>query len=551
MKKLILIILVFYFSVAEIYSQDFSKMKDAKPIKLSGSLSVGSFLYNVNGIDSRQSPYGYSLGANLNLSLYGVNVPLYASFNEQGGAFSHPFNRFGMSPQYKWIKAHFGWRSMNMSQFTLSNNTFLGAGIDLTPGKFRFSAMKGKLREPAALENINFYIPQFERDAYAFKIGYGSSKRYFDLILFKAKDDTSSLELPDSTLSNIDAHENLVLGVKNQLTFLKNKLKFTLDASVSAFSHNIRYNDIEIPNEKYDWFSKLYTPSISSSINYAGESSLSYSHENFTIAAKYRRVMPEFKTLGSEYLLNDVEAITINPSLVLFKGKLIFGGSFGRQRNNLDNNRLSTNERFISSVNMNINPKPHYGFMVAYSNYSFQQQIIIDSIYSNSMVVNQLNHNLNFTPRLMIDKEKHTHNIILTNNFQILQDRNINSDASNNMFLSNLIYSLRFKESKISLRSGINYFNFKSNNMNINRFGLSIGGMTKVFKEKISINSNLSYNTQRQSFSNSNFLIFNLGINYKIYKKSKLGLQFYFNNVNSDIRRFAEERVQLNFSQSF
>lgn len=551
MKRIILIIAVCLFSIVDSFSQDLSNVKEAKPIKLSGSLSIGSFLYNIDGMDSRQSPYGYSLGANLNISLYGISVPLFASFNEQGGAFSNPFNRFGMSPEYKWIKAHFGWRSMNMSQFTLSNNTFLGAGVELTPGKFRFSAMKGKLRKPAALENINFYVPQFERDAWAFKIGYGSSKRFFDLILFKAKDDTSSLDLPDSTLQNIEANENLVLGVKNQLTFFKNKLKFNLDASVSAFSHNIRYNDIEIPNEKYDWLADLYTPSISSSINYAGESSLSFSHENFTIAAKYRRVMPEFKTLGSEYLLNDVEAITINPSLVLFKGKFVFGGSFGRQRNNLDNNRLSTNERFISSVNMNINPKPHYGFVVSYSNYSFQQQIIIDSIYSNSMIVNQLNHNFNFTPRLMIDKENHTHNIILTNNFQILQDKNIESDASNNMFLSNLIYSLRFKKSKISLRSGLNYFNFNSNTIDINRFGLSVGGMTKVLKDKISLNANLNYNIQKQSFSNSNFFVFNLGLKYKILNKSRLGLQFYFNNVNSDIRSFTEERIQLNFSQSF
>ena len=121
------IYLVFLFSLFALTNnaQDIGNIKKSDPFKVSGNISLGSFMYNANGIEARQQPYGYSLGANLNFRIYGLSVPFYSSFNEQGGAFQHPFNRYGISPRYKWAQAHIGWRSMNMSQFSLSK------GVDL------------------------------------------------------------------------------------------------------------------------------------------------------------------------------------------------------------------------------------------------------------------------------------------------------------------------------------------------------------------------------------------------------------------------------------
>lgn len=552
MKALIISLL---FSLATVsMAQDLSNVKKNKPFKMSGNISLGTFMYNSYGIDSRQSPYGYSLGANLNFNIYGVSIPFYASFNEQGGAFQHPFNRYGISPKYKWIKLHIGWRSMNMSQFSLSNTTFLGGGVELTPGRFRFSAMYGKLKQSAAIQNINYDRPQFERKAQAYKIGYGTNKNFIDFIVFKAKDDTTSLSASNSILKNTPAHENLVLGVKNKLSMMKNKLIFSFDASFSAFSHNIRYSDIEISeNGEYDWVKPVYNPNVSTSFNYAGETSLTFRQKLYSIGAKYRRVMPDFKTLGSEYILNDLEAITVNPSINLLKGKATISASIGTQRNNLDGMRTSTNQRMISSINLNINPSPYYGINLGYSNYTFQQQVIIDSLYNDSMVVNQLNHNINIMPRYTIIKDKYIHNIVLTANYQILDDKNdITKDAqSNTMLLSNLMYSVTLKKHKLSIRTGATYFNFNSGLIAINRLGVNIGASIKVFKNKIRLNANLAYNIQDETYSKSKFFTLNAGLNYKIFKRTSLGLNFYLNNINSTRRTYTEQRVQLRLSQGF
>ena len=63
------------------------------------------------------------------------------------GSFYQPFNQFGISPTYKWLKVHLGYRNLTFSEFTLSGYTFLGAGVEATPGKFRFGAVYGKFNQ--------------------------------------------------------------------------------------------------------------------------------------------------------------------------------------------------------------------------------------------------------------------------------------------------------------------------------------------------------------------------------------------------------------------
>ncbi len=542
------------FLVFRLSGQDFSNIKDEKPFRMSGNISLGSFFYNANGIDARQQPFGYSLGANLNFSIYGIAIPFYASFNEQGGAFQHPFNRYGISPRYKWIQAHIGWRSMSMSQFSLSNTTFLGGGIELKPGRFRFAAMYGKVKQPAELQNINFSHPQFERRAMAVKIGVGTDKNFFDIIVFKAKDDTLSINEADSVKNLIPAYENLVLGVKNKLTFMKDKLLFSFDASFSAFSHNIRYPSLDLINDsKYDWVHYAFNPNITSSFNYAGETELTYRYKYFSVGTKYRRVMPDFKSLGSEYILSDVEAITVNPSVTLFKGKAILAASVGTQRNNLDGSRMSTNERMISSVNLSLSPSPYWGIMLGYSNYTFQQQLIIDSLYNDSMVVNQLNQNYNVVPRFTLIKDNFIHNLVLTANYQILDDHNdvTANVGSNTMLLTNLMYSMMVKKMALSLRAGASYFSFNSGLIYISRIGINIGAGKKFLKNKIRCNITVSYNKQDETYSNSTFFTLSGSVNYQIFKKTSFGLQLYYSNISSSSRVYDEQRVQLRISQSF
>ncbi len=552
-RKIILIIILSGI-ISTILGQTTAVGTEKKNFRMSGSIQAGSFFYGSNGPGIRQQPFGYSLGAQLNISLYGLSIPFYASLNEQGTAFQHPFNRYGLSPKYKWATAHIGWRSMAMSEFTLNNTTFLGGGLELKPGKFRFSFMMGNLKQPENLAALDVLSPQFKRKGLAFKIGKGTEENHFDFIVFKAKDDTNSVSLPDSVMRTLNAHENLVLGIKNKTTMLKKKMVLDIDAAASIFSSDIRFDPIQLSADgKYDWVKKIYNPNISTSATYAIQGKIGYQQKSWGLGVQYRRVMPDFKTLGSEYLLSDLEAITVNPSLNLMKGQLMISGSYGTQRNNLDMKRLGTNERQISSFGITYNPKPSYGFYAGYSNYTFQQQIVIDSLYNDSIVINQLTHNIIFTPRLTLIKENWVSNLILTINYQLLADQNeVTADMQNNdMILANLIYSAVAKKTGLTINSGINYFRFHQQAINISRFGFNVGASQKFFKKKLNLGLNTSYSLQDETFGNSNFFSVNLRLGYQIHKKTQLSVIGLLNNVNTTNTKYSEQRIQIQIVQGF
>ena len=115
----------------------------------------------------------------------------------QNKSFNTPFNRFGLSPSYKWIKLDLGWRSLNFSQFTLSGQQIFGAGFELTPGKFRAAFIYGKFNDAVTdislYNNLNNNTPLYKRTGFAAKLGYGSSANFLEFSYLQAKDDSNSI----------------------------------------------------------------------------------------------------------------------------------------------------------------------------------------------------------------------------------------------------------------------------------------------------------------------------------------------------------------------
>lgn len=68
----------------------------------------------------------------------------------------------------------------NYSAYTLSGRSFFGVGLELTPGKWYFSALKGKLQNPLAIRDTLVYganlIPGYERNIEGAKLGFQNPK---------------------------------------------------------------------------------------------------------------------------------------------------------------------------------------------------------------------------------------------------------------------------------------------------------------------------------------------------------------------------------------
>ena len=115
--------------------QDMQGLRSQKPISIRRSLSAGLTYYHGDGITNRRHPFSWYLSGAPVITVYGVVMPVSLVVREQESRFSQPFNQYGVSPYYKWAKLHLGYRNIRFSNYTLGRANFLGAGVELNPGK--------------------------------------------------------------------------------------------------------------------------------------------------------------------------------------------------------------------------------------------------------------------------------------------------------------------------------------------------------------------------------------------------------------------------------
>src|SRR5690606_7240282 len=128
----IVIALLLVSSRNQLYAQNLEGIGRGNAFGLSGGINANNVFYHANGIEERRDPNNYFLSGNLNISIYDWSVPLSFAYSDQHSSFQQPFNQYGLSPTYKWITLHGGYRSMSFSDYTVNGHLFLGGGFDIT-----------------------------------------------------------------------------------------------------------------------------------------------------------------------------------------------------------------------------------------------------------------------------------------------------------------------------------------------------------------------------------------------------------------------------------
>jgi len=226
------------------YAQDFSNVKGQKPFSMSGSMEGRGTMYRASGIADRRQPFSYLLNGSAAVSIYGLNIPFSISYSDVDRSFSQPFNQFGMSPTYKWITLHGGYRNIDYSPYTLGGHTMLGAGFELRPGKFRIGLMHGRLNRATAVDSTTqSLVPiSFSRIGTAAKVGFGTDKSFIEFSALRAKDDSASLDRRMIRSEDfLSPASNYVMGYNFKLSFLKN---FILESKGGASLYTRDINSI-------------------------------------------------------------------------------------------------------------------------------------------------------------------------------------------------------------------------------------------------------------------------------------------------------------------
>jgi hypothetical protein len=315
--------LAFFLITAKAYSQDLGNLGDQKPVSLDGSITLSGTKYSVSGAPARRPPTSWTIIGTPTLSFYGVSLPFNFILSDQESSFRQPFDQVGVSPSYKWVTLHLGYNSLTYSKYTLSGITFLGAGVDLTPGNLRLSAMYGRFLRAVEIDTssaptYSYVQPAYQRMGFAAKIGYGTETSFIDFIYLHAADDSSSLQRrPDSL--NIFPEENTVFGINTRIKII-DPLSFESEVAASFFTRDVRSPKIDsssIPNS----LQSLVTVKSSTSLLLADNAALVFTVPHFSTRLGYERIEPDYTSLGAYYYTSDVENYTLAPSFDIFQNK--------------------------------------------------------------------------------------------------------------------------------------------------------------------------------------------------------------------------------------
>ncbi|SHI33963.1 hypothetical protein [Flavobacterium terrae] len=556
--KWIIVILLFSCGISpRLFSQDMETIAEQKPIELTGTLSVFGSYYNVTGIDARRKDFSWYVTGNPILKLYGIEIPFSFTVSEQERSFRQPFNQFCISPSYKWAKVHLGYTNLTWSPFSWAGQTAMGVGVELNPGKFRFGALYGRLNR-AVEEDLNSpeaITPAYKRMGYAMKIGYGTETSHVDLILLKGKDDQNSL--------NTIPTQTEVLSGENVVAALSSKMKFTdhlfwdFDVASSLYTRDVNAIGFTANEEStLDQFKSLLKVNTSTQWYNAYQTEVRYEEKFYKIKAKYRRVEPDFQSMGAYYFQTDVENITLEPSAYLLKNKLKISSSVGQQRDNLMNKKSFTTKRFIGNIGLDWTISQKFGFNALYSNYSGEQGKGL-KIPNQATQQSYVSQNMVLMPRLTFVKERLTHFHTLMLNKQWMTDRNPNTANLTEYQVDNLNYNSNFIFNKTGFMVGVNYLlSIFNSEVNVNRLnGVGLNLAKPFFQNKM--NLNLSANATQQKLNGEYFAdILNITLQdtYNFNQHHGLTLRgVYLDNTAKSTTgiSFKEYNIDLGYTYTF
>jgi hypothetical protein len=517
------------------------KITDKNPFKISGSISASSVLSAGNAGGGRD-PFSYLISGSLNVSLYGVSVPVSLSLNNKGASYNYTFprppRRLSIHPKYKWVTAHIGDVSMSLSPYTLSGVLFTGGGVDLSPthSKWKLSLMYGNLQKAVEYRPDNGNtLATYKRDGFGGKIGYDNGPYKFSVSVFRAKDFLNSLDKKPDSLQ-IFPQANTCASTEVSIPVLKNFVLKT-EVGLSALTRDIRspqYSDtVELTG-----LNKLFGGTISTSIYKAIKTELNYTVGSSMLGLGYERVDPGYQTLGTYYFTNDIENITINFAQALFKGKINLSGNLGQQRDDLDKKKSGSSRRNVGAVNISYTGSKKLTATLSYSNFQTFTNVKPQFQYINqttpfanldTLNFRQLSQNSNLSLNYIIsqnkDKPKNLNINLGVQDSYDMQGGIIVNANSTRMYNLASTYSITNNPKALNISTS---FNLTYNIVGVNAvvtLGPTLGINKKVFKKKVACGLSLSYNTtQIEGKSQNSIIAFRANAGYVIKKKHNFSL---------------------------
>jgi hypothetical protein len=475
-------------------AQNLEELGVKKGVKLNGSFNVNTVGYWAHSIEQRRDPFNWFLTGNLNVNLFGYNAPFSFSYSNADKNFSQPFNQFSFAPQYKWVRTYLGYNAMTFSPYTLSGHVFFGGGAELTPGKWRIAMMYGRLKKAVPFnpaDTLQYSNAAFKRMGYGLKVGYENNGDAISANIFTAKDELNSIPfiLPEAQLA---PQQNVAMSISGRKTLFA-RVFVEAEYALSALNTDLRVNNEEgdtIDVSTDNLVKGLLPENATSRYFDALNASVGYQGNWYAIRLKYERISPEYQTLGAYYFNNDMENFTIAPTVKLLNGKLNLSANAGLQKNNLDDTRASSTERWVGTLNANYVPGSKWNFAANYSNFTSYTNIRPreDPFFNNTLdTLNfyQVSHTMSGTVMRMLGGKNNPQTLMLNTSYQQASDQSTFDGGTtlSDFRSANLSYSYSFVPSNTTLALAANIYENNAAGFKSTFWGPTLS-MTKAFFKK-------------------------------------------------------------------
>ncbi|RYD52638.1 MAG: hypothetical protein EOP52_00370 [Sphingobacteriales bacterium] len=539
-------------------AQDLSQIGQAKPFAISGSIGVEGTVNGQSGASPVPPLNSYGLNANVNMSVYGWNVPLSVAYYNRNLSYSQPFQRYGLSPTYKWITLHAGWRSVAFSPLVFSGVNFLGGGIELNPGKFRFGVVYGQFNKALAedtsrnrLSDFGTYsYPAYRRTGYGVKLGFGTQKSFVDLVFFRATDDTNSIARPVLD-RRIRPQQNTAGSLIYQQTMGRH-LVFRLNTAVSVYNYDMQADTIPgslIGNGS--GFKEVQPVLLSTQVGYAGDASLAYKSRQIDVRATVRQLSPFYQSMGIYSRLQDLREIWIEGAYRSKNNKFFGNASFNTDHNNIAQTKIATTTRYGVLLNGNYEVNTKLGFNAGYTYNGYTQVKQFSGLPDTLLSTNSL-HNLNAGAHYTTINAYATNNVLVSGGYQTGAASGLNLDANSyqNYFLT-LNEAYMVLQSKLGINGGLNFFGTSGYGTSAYSLGGNAGVSKAFFKDRLTAGVNGGYfrNFSPSGNSSSATAAAQLGYRGGRHHSVTLGGNYTFNH--SDYADYSVYRLQSAYLYTF
>lgn len=473
-------------------SQDLERIGESSALTAHGSVALRTVGYTATGIDTRRTPFSWSLNGTITANVYDLALPFSFTLGEQERSYSQPFNRFGVSPKYKWATAHLGYRSLAFSPYTIAGHQFLGAGIELNPGKFRFGMMYGNLQRAVEEDTTTASVtPAYERTGFGGRIGYGTDSEYLDVIVFKGKDNVNSLAHVPTSESTLPG-ENLVVGLSGRVEVVQGLTAY-FDGAISDYTRDIRLQKIQSSNELTDALQDVIPPRISTQVYTAFRAGATLSFSRFGLNASFSRIDPDYQSMGAYAMSTDMQALTIAPSLSLLEAGVRMQASLAVQQDNLQHKKAATTQRILPTVAISYTPSAALGIDVQYTDVLTAQRAGLKPL-NDTLVMDQRIPMISISPRYIVADSALSHTVFANITYQTLADNNrfTRQYTEYTTLGINAAYSISFVPSALSLSLSANTMSMNNTSGDTRNSGFALGATKSFWENTLSGSANVA-----------------------------------------------------------